>query len=215
MKITESCTIQDKKFSDWTGKDTDGLQISGDIDVIVENCVFDRQGEDPTNADELCSVINGARVIFRNCFFGNSGKGVLVGTGSSNDEDVKLGQSAKFEYCLFENLSRRCPYVNAGKAILKNCTIKNWGKDEFFYEKSAGVRGGSHANITLIDCKFEQETFFKCITRKNAWKDLFNQYLFPFLGFGFMRGAYAERGGKIKCVNCTKNRWWIVTRSTG
>ena len=215
--ITKSCTIENETFSDWSNSSIDGLKIDGEFDenltVHVNNCTFTRENLDPAEADELCSVICGGKAYFNNCVFKCSGKGVLIGTGSDNELD-KDTIYVEFHNCIFEDLSRRHPYVNAGTVKLFNCTIKNWGKDQYFHEKSAGVRGGSDAKIELYNCKFEQESFWTCFRRKNKWKDIFNQYLFPFLYFGFMRGAYAEKGGKIKIENCTKNHWWIILRET-
>ena len=214
--VTNSCHISNQIFTDWNNPNEDGLRIdgkAGGVYVEVRDCIFERTNLDSTQADELASVISGAKAVFHWCVFRDSGKGVLIGKGSENETD-KDTIEVEFDHCVFENLSRRCPYVNAGKVVMRNCTIKNWGRDKYFYLKSAGVRAGSHADITLINCHFEQDSFWTCLTRRNAWRDLFNQYLFPFLGFGFMRGAYAEKGGKVRFQNCTKNRWWIILKSS-
>lgn len=194
-------------------KSLDGLQINGNGFVYVKNVVIDRDGRDPRLADELASVVNGGDVIFYNCRFKGSCKGYLQGTGDDNLGELLKGQRVMFNRCIFENNSRRNPFIQVGQGYLINCLIKNWGRN--FHEKSHGIRAGSWGQVIAVNCIFEQESFLTCIKRWHTLRDIFWQQFDGLIGIpGFMRGAYADPGGHVQCVNCHKNRWWIHLENT-
>lgn len=212
--------VKNKIILDWNDPSpeeaaTDGIHISGNGFGYMKNLIISREGMDPKLADELASVVEGGDVIFHNCYFSGSGKGYLQGSGDSNMADLLKGQRVIFSECIFENCSRRNPFVQIGQGYLINCWIKNWGRN--FHEKSFGIRAGKLGQVMAVNCIFEQESFFTCLKRGHLLEDIFGQYLFPLPGMpGFMRGAYADNGGHVKCVNCYKNRPWIyLENSTG
>lgn len=205
--------IKDKVVLDWNDPSpaeasTDGIHISGNGFGYVKNLIISREGMDPYLADELASVVEGGDVIFHNCYFSGSGKGYLQGSGDSNYADLLKGQRVVFSECIFENCSRRNPFVQIGQGYLINCWIKNWGRN--FHEKSFGIRAGKYGQVMAVNCIFEQEGFLTCLKRGNLLKDTFKQYLLPLFGVpGFMRGAYSDIGGHVRTINCYKNRWWV------
>lgn len=115
-----------------------------------------------------------------------------------------------FYECIFENNSRRNPFIQYGQSRLYKCLIKNWGIPETFFIKSHGLRAGKHAQVMATDCLFIQKGFFECLN-KYTITDIFHQD-FPILP-GFMKAAYANYGGQIKLYNCYKNRWWLYTKN--
>lgn len=205
--------IKDKVVLDWNDPSpeeasTDGIHISGNGFGYVKNLIISREGMDPYLADELASVVEGGDVIFHNCYFSGSGKGYLQGSGDSNYADLLKGQRVVFSECIFENCSRRNPFVQIGQGYLINCWIKNWGRN--FHEKSFGIRAGKYGQVMAVNCIFEQEKFLTCLKRGTTLKDTFKQYFLPLFGVpGFMRGAYSDFGGHVRTINCYKNRWWI------
>lgn len=193
-------------------KTVDGLQINGNGFAYVKNVVIDRDGRDQFLADELASVVGGADVIFHNCRFVGNGKGYLQGTGDDNFGELLKGQRVVFNRCIFENCSRRNPFIQVGQGYLINCLIKNWGRN--FHEKSHGIRAGRFGQVTAVNCIFEQESFLTCIRRWHTLRDIFWQQFTSLRGMpGFMRGAYADPGGHVQVVNCHKNRWWIYLQN--
>lgn len=210
--LSEHNKLANLIIRNWEGDGTDGIQLNGNDFYMVKNCVIHRNGSDPTSADESASGINGADVIFYRCRFRDNGKGYLQGTGETNDFDLLLGQRAIFYECIFENNSRRNPFIQVGQGYLIRCLVKNWGK--CFHEKSFGARAGSCGQLLVVDSIFEQENFLTCLKRFHTLKDTFGQYLWPLFGVpGFMRGAYADIGGHVITRNCYKNRWWIYLQN--
>lgn len=212
--------VHNCRFSGMEGECVDGATLGGYGTNIknlrsywIENCSFTQKGLSPTQCDELASLIYGARAVFYRCRFSFNGKGVLVGSGDTDAYDL-FATHVLFHQCIFEGCSRRNPFIQVGQGVVSECLIKNWGIDDTFHVKSFGIRAGSKAQVIVRNCVFEQESLFSCASRKNAFSDMTNHYLFPiFAGPGFRRAAYADLGGSIKCYHCYKNRPWLYVQN--
>ena len=204
--------IKNKLISGWDDENQDGIQVVGNGKVHIRNSVFDREGHDPSLADELVSGVDGADIVFYRCRFKNNGKGYLQGSGDSNDYDLAHIQRALFYECIFENCSRRSPFIQVGQGYMSRCWVRNWG--QCFETKSYGSRAGDWGQLMISNTVFEQESFLTCLKRGRTLRDVFCQYLRPLFGIpGFMRGAYADVDGQIFTHNCYKNRWWIYLQN--
>lgn len=202
--------IKDVSIGNWAGDQNDGICIVGKRRVHVSNSVIYRTGMNPKDADELASAVQGADVIWYRCRFKDNGKGVLVGSGDTDLEDLITGQRSLFYECVFEGNSRRNPFVQIGQGYMINCLVRNWGRPNTFHEKSFGARAGSKAQLIISNTVFIQDDLTTCLTRGNFFSDIFNQYFWPFwYGPGFRRAAYADWGGHIQCYHCYKNHRWL------
>ena len=222
--IVENHNPDGNKFESWSnslyeiknitndgfcGETTDGLQLNGDMTGVVYKFYGSNYGNEPNYGDECASIVNGADFIFTNCVFAYNGKGVLQGSGDSNLDDIRRGTRSIFYNCVFLDCSRRNPFIQSGQSMIISCIVANWGKTNF-HQKSFGIRAGSHAQVTVIDTVFIQDSLVKCLKRGHTFKDTFGQYFWPFwIGPGFRRAAYADWGGQIVCYNCYKNRPWL------
>lgn len=211
--------IRNCNFFGMRGDVEDGLTLAGGDAVscrnkvyFVERCVFTQKTQSPTQSDELASIIYGARANFYQCRFEFNGKGVLVGNGDTDELDL-TSVKCSFVECIFEGCSRRNPFAQVGQTTVRNCVVKNWGIDDTFHEKSFGIRVGSKGQAIVQNTVFLQEDLITCLKRKNVIKDTFNHYVFPMLGPGFRRAAYADKGGQIACYNCYTNRPWLYVQN--
>lgn len=202
--------VRDCTFKNMEGDVEDGITCINPQVTIISNCLFTREGKDPTTADELASVVQGADVLFYRCYFKCNGKGVLVGSGDTDLTDLLTGQRVIFYECIFENVCRRNPFAQIGQVYLIRSIVKNWGTKEYFHAKSYGARAGYMGQLIVKDTVFKQESLWNCLKRGTLLKDIFGHYLYHlFLVPGFARAAYADCHGQIACYNCYKNRWWL------
>lgn len=212
QKANPTNNVEQLQISNWNGDYTDGIHLNGNDFFKISNCVIGRPGKDPASADELISGVNGADIIFYRCRFRDNGKGYLQGSGDNNSNELLAGQRSIFYECIFENNSRRNPFIQVGQGYLIKCLIKNWGRS--FHQKSFGARAGKYGQLTIVNSIFEQESFLTCLKRGTTFKDIIDQYPLPLPGVpGFMRGAYADWGGHVITHNCHKNRWWIYLQN--
>lgn len=225
--IFEDIIIHSKEYED-------GICIIGpNIKIRIEDCIFVQSNVNQLNTDEAISLIKSPHVEIYNTQFINWGKTILAGNGdfASEDKDIYL----HLENCTFNGCSRRNPYVRYGKLIMKNCLIKNWGKN--FHTKSYGVRLGDNCNAYIENCTFHMDKFIQS-TYKNFFIDWINQINGDMWGLdpenckwyipkliiniikhpldtlkmilpGPCKGVYTENKASVQLKNCKKNKWWI------
>lgn len=202
----ETLVIRNCSVIGVTDPNEDGIQILGPGVAQIEDCFLSAKGYSPDGMDELASVVDGADAIFDHCYFGNNGKGVLVGSGDTIAQDYATLR-ATFTNCVFDSNCRRSVYAQFGQTRMHRCWVNNWGIADTFHEKSNGARSGKHGQLMVSNCVFTQRPFFKCIDR-NILRDITHQFShWPYPGF--MKAVYAEFGGQTKAYHCYKNHWWL------
>lgn len=205
--------------SDNTGNN-DGMHIENN--TLIEDSVIDMTDQPQT--DEALSVVRNGNAVIKNTIIRGTNKLILIGSGDNNGKGV-----VEFENCIFENGCRRFPEVQDGYIVVcTKCTIRNWALKKFFETMPKQNRAfgawvhGKGSKLIMIDCHFEQDSFFQLGGLWNMLKDLGNQIgtavndegirgLFRISTWipGVCRGAYATDKGSLELYSCTKNHWWI------
>lgn len=179
--------IENKIF---TESEDDGLQFLGpsDSDVLVSNCEFSNCG------DELSSVVKGAtNIIFEDCLFHDTDKGILVGTGDACDYESEKDVVVVFRRCLSEGVARRSPFFRYGTCYIENCEVRNW-KGGY---KTHGLKFEGGATVNINGLHLHQDRFrFEPVN----W----------IRGGGCWNGIKTDGTCIINGLNTvTKNKWWI------
>lgn len=205
-------------------------QLSGNGDGIIawdgkihaiKGCIVSFKSIPKDKQDEMLSVTYGSDATLTDIQLMHGNKALMFGSGDPDVADKEAKARVDGKWISIRNFGRRGPEVQAGyTAVIRDSTISNWGvKDQFDVRSFAGwAHHGS--DLTFINCRFEQTSFLQ----SGLWnfiKDWFNHIgqavnyswwnLLSWKTYlpGVCRGAIATDGGKVKCINCTKNRWWI------
>ena len=206
---------------------TDGLGLIDGRKYLVENCIIDLSNYNSKDKDEAVSVTQGSSATFRNCTIKGAGKLFLVGCGDSDKYPIERTKEVILEDCILEDFCRRGPEVQSGmKLTMINCTIRNWGSNSKFDTRMFGAWAHEGGSITAINCRFEQDKFFKGF--KNMLIDWINHIcqsindeglikgLFNYKSYipGVCRGLTSGPNGNVTAINCTKNKWWIIIENS-